>query len=187
MREEIFSEVCVSTKMCQLLWHPLLSSPAWISLLFFVYYYKLFRLVPLLLMLFTTTDSISFCKKHWLMQKVWASSSFPHLPLNSFLNLLDAPWLAVVFGVITPLPGRCHKTRIFLANQGAFSVLRLGDSKGRLQARSSAYVMVALLWRSWSSTRLWPFANSGVYLFDELSFFLFIWPATKLALRKHCS
>lgn len=31
---------------------------------FFVNCYKLLRLVPLLLMVFTTTDSISFCKRH---------------------------------------------------------------------------------------------------------------------------
>lgn len=69
---------------------------------FLVNYYQLSRLLHLLLMLFTTSASNSFCKKHWLMQKV-RTSSLPHLPLNSFLNLFNALSVAMVSVVITPL------------------------------------------------------------------------------------
>lgn len=84
---------------------------------FFVNYYKTFRLPQLLLMLFNTTDSISFCKKHWLMQKVWTFPSLPHLPLNSFLTFLMQSGLLWYLWSAFLLPSQCCKTRIFPTNQ----------------------------------------------------------------------
>lgn len=47
------------------------------------------------------------------MQKVQTFPSLPHLPLNSLLSLLDVPWLAAAFVVITPLPMGAVKENLY--------------------------------------------------------------------------
>lgn len=174
MREvKLFRSLCFNKDTLTALASPPIIYLAFVALFFFQFFvncYKLLRLVPLLLMVFTTTDGISFCKRHWLMQKVWTFPSLPHLPLNSFLSLLDTPCLSMASVDIPPLLANwCYKTIIFSANQGVFSVCGLSDSKGRLQARSPGYIMVVLLWSSWSSAQ--EFGQTQEFTFSIRSFF----------------